>query len=68
MFGGRSGIQVDYACQYDIVFVIDGDGIIRYRGLYDDAGVRAAIQAGIDELDPTPVAGATWGGVKALYR
>jgi hypothetical protein len=68
MFGGSNGIQVDYACTYDIVFIIGGDGVIRYRGIYDDALVRQAIQAGIDDLDPTPVEDSTWGGVKALYR
>lgn len=68
MFGGRNGIQVDYACTYDIVFIIGGDGVIRYRGPFNDALVRQAIQAGIDDIDRTPVEAASWGGVKALYR
>jgi len=57
MFGGINGIMTDYNCQYDIVFVIGGDGIILYRGDYGDAIVQAAIDQGIEELgDPSPVA------------
>jgi len=56
MYGGINGIQVDYDCLYDIVFVIGGDGIITYRGDYSDAAVQAAIDQGIEDLDaPTPV-------------
>ena len=68
MNGGWNGIQKDYDCFYDIVFIIGADGVIRYRGPYEDTLIRQAIQAGIDDLDPTPVEGETWGGVKALYR
>ena len=51
-----------------MVFIIDGDGIIRYRGLYVDDLVRDAVETAISELDPTPVEPTSFGGVKALYR
>lgn len=66
--GGSNGIQSAYDCLYDIAFVIDGDGIIQYRGLYDEDLVRDALETAIAELDPTPVEESSWGGVKALYR
>lgn len=68
MFAASGGILSGYDCTYDTMFVIGGDGIILFRGLYNDTLVRAAIDLGISELDPTPVDAATWGGVKALYR
>lgn len=57
MYGGINGIQADYDCLYDIVFIIGGDGIITYRGNYSDAAVQAAIDQAIEDLNaPTPVA------------
>jgi len=53
MYGGIAGIMADYNCTYDIVFVIGGDGIIIFRGDYDDTTVQAAIDQGIAELDAT---------------
>lgn len=50
MFGGINGIMADYNCTYDLVFVIGGDGIIIYRGYYQDAAVQAAIDEGIAAL------------------
>ena len=38
MYGGINGIMADYHCTYDLVFVIGGNGIIIFRGFYDDAG------------------------------
>jgi hypothetical protein len=58
MLGGINGIMTSYQCQYDIVFVIGGDGIIIYRGEYaDGAPVQAAIDQGIAELDGTSAVG-----------
>lgn len=63
MFGGINGIMAAYNCTYDLVFVIGGDGIIIYRGAYQDAVVQAAIDQGIAALNgpsavgDTPVAG-----------
>lgn len=57
MFGGSNGIQTDYACPYDYLFVIGGDGIILWRGNYDEAAIRAAIDGGLAALaSPAPPA------------
>lgn len=55
MNGGINGILTDYNCTYDTLFVIGGDGMIIYRGFYDDTDVQAAIDLGISELN-TPTA------------
>ncbi len=56
MYGGAAGILTDYNCSYDYLFVIGGDGIILWRGNYDDAAIRAAIDEGLAGLvSPTPV-------------
>jgi len=68
MFGATNGILVDYNTTYDYFFVIDGDGVIRWRGIYDDAAMRQAIATAIDELEARPVSSNTWGGVKAMFR
>jgi hypothetical protein len=59
MFGGINGIQSDYSCLYDIVFIIGGDGVIIYRGDYSDPVVMAMIDKGISELDHTSAVGDT---------
>ena len=64
MMGTASGIRTDYNCTYDIYFVIGGDGVITFRGLYDDTAVRNAIDAALAALDlsaagDVPVAGHT---------
>ena len=66
MFGGIAGIQVDYDCLYDIVFVIGGDGTIIYRGDYSDAAVSAAIDQGIEDLGGISSVGDTPGARHAL--
>jgi hypothetical protein len=68
MFGGLNGILVDYNTSYDYFFVIDGDGVIRWRGNFDDQAMRQAIVTGIEAIEARPVETSTWGGVKALYR
>jgi hypothetical protein len=59
MYGGIAGIMVDYNCTYDLVFVIGGDGIILYRGYYDDTDVQAAIDQGIEDLGAPSAVGDT---------
>ena len=59
MYGGINGILVDYNCTYDLVFVIGGDGIILYRGFYNDTDVQAAIDQGIEELGAPSAVGDT---------
>ena len=51
MMGTASGIRTGYDCTYDIYFVIGGDGVITFRGLYDDTAVRNAIDAALAALD-----------------
>jgi len=68
LYGGFNGIMTDYGCTYDTVFVIGGDGVILWRGIFNDEQVRAAIEQGISDLEPTPVESGTWGGIKAMYR
>ncbi len=56
MYGGAAGITNDYNCSYDYLFVIGGDGIILWRGNYDDVAIRAAIDQGLAGLvSPTPI-------------
>jgi hypothetical protein len=54
----------------DFYFVVDQAGVIQYRspGLYGNRFNVAAITAAIDLLLADPVAPATWGRIKALYR
>lgn len=59
MFGGINGIMVDYNCTYDLVFVIGGDGVIIYRGDYEDTVVQAAIDQGIGALNGPSAVGDT---------
>lgn len=59
MLGGINGIMADYDCFYDLLFIIGGDGIIIYRGHYDEETVRTAIDQGIADLDGTSAVGDT---------
>ncbi len=55
MRGGINGIMQDYDCLYDIAFVIDRDGIIRYRGAFEDAAVGALVADLVDgAASPAP--------------
>lgn len=56
MSGSAAGIPAAYACSYDYLFVIDGEGIVLWRGDYDDDAIRAAIDQGLAGLvSATPV-------------
>ncbi len=59
MFGGINGIMSDYHCTYDLVFVIGGDGVIIYRGDYEDTIVQAAIDQGLADLNAPSAVGDT---------
>ncbi len=56
MNGYTGGVRAAYECEAAFVFVIGGDGIILYRGFYDDVALRATIDAGLAALAPSPVA------------
>lgn len=55
MYGGQAGILTDYNCNYDYMFVVGGDGIIKWRGDWDEAVVSAAVAAAVAELAASPV-------------
>ena len=55
MRGNAAGILRDYNCPYHYYFVIDGQGIVRWRGLYNDQTVRATIDAALAELGMSAV-------------
>lgn len=55
MYGGQAGILTDYNCNYDYFFIIGGDGIIKWRGDWDEAAMTAAFDSAIAELSPAPV-------------
>ena len=59
IMGGINGIMVDYNCTYDLVFVIGGDGVIIYRGDYEDTAVQNAIDQGITDLNSPSAVGDT---------
>lgn len=65
MRGAQGGILANYATTYHYYFVIDGDGIIAWRGTWNDAAVRAAID---QALAPLPATDGTWSRLKAYYR
>jgi hypothetical protein len=50
MYGGQGGILMDYNCTYDYFFVIDGDGIIRWRGNWDETSITREIDGAIADL------------------
>ena len=63
--GAQAGILADYSTTYHHYFIIDGDGVIVWRGGYDDAVMRSAIA---EAIAPLPTAPATWSGIHALFR
>lgn len=50
MLGTANGIREDYACTYHIYFVIGGDGVITYRGFWNDAAIRTAVDDALAAL------------------
>jgi len=63
--GAQGGILSHYNTTYHYMFVIDGDGVIAWRGDFVEATVRAAIDEAITPLADRPTA---WGAVQSLYR
>lgn len=55
MQGFAAGITTDYDCGFHTYFVINGNGVIRYRGLFNDAAIRNAIDGGIQNLGVSAV-------------
>ncbi len=48
--GNVNGILTDYNCGYDYVFVIGGDGVIKWRGSPTDPSLNTALETAINEL------------------
>ena len=67
MYGGIAGIQPNYNCTYDIVFVIGGNGIILYRGAFENGAVLAAVDQGIEDLNGTSAVGDIPGAGSQLF-
>ena len=55
MLGAQNGIMTNYNCGYDYFFVIGGDGIIKWRGAWDETRIRGSIEQGIAELGASAV-------------
>lgn len=55
MQGFTAGITTNYDCTYHIYFIIDGHGIIRYRGAFDDVTIRATLDTAISQLSISAV-------------
>ena len=55
MNAGTAGIPALYSCSYQYYFVIGGDGIVRWRGAWNQATVAAQVQAALDDLATTGV-------------
>lgn len=66
MMGFANGIRHDYDATYNWYFVIGGDDVITYRGQWDDAAIRQAIDdalanLGVSATGDVPAASATLG-------
>ena len=63
--GAQNGILINYSTTYHYYFVIDGDGVIVWRGSFDDQAMRAVIA---EAMAPLPTGSRTWSGLQALFR
>ena len=66
MYGNQAGILTNYNCSYDYFFIIDGDGIITWRGSWDEAAMTAALDDAVAALGPSDVPDAARGGHRLL--
>ncbi len=55
MMGGQNGIMTDYNCSSDYLFIIGGDGIIKWRGGPTNSGIASAVDDAIAELSTSAV-------------
>ncbi len=55
MNGHTGGVRDSYEAESSFVFVIGGDGVILYRGFFDDDAVRTVVDAGLAALSPAIV-------------
>jgi len=66
MYGGQAGILTAYNCNYDYFFVIDGAGIIKWRGGFDAVAMTPVIDEAIAALSPAAVPDIPAGGHRLL--
>ncbi len=66
MYGGQAGILSDYNCSYDYFFIVGGDGLIKWRGFYDEAAMVPVIDAAVAELSTSAVPDVPAGGHKLM--
>ena len=66
MYGGQAGILTDYNCSHDYFFVIGGDGIIKWRGKWDEAAVTVALDNAVADLSTSAVPDVPANGNKLL--
>ena len=66
MYGGQAGILSDYNCSYDYFFIIGGDGIIKWRGNWNQTAMTAALDAAVAELDVADIPEVQAGGHRLL--
>jgi len=57
MNGLSSGFTEDYMCSYHYAFVVDGDGIVRYRGSSASSSLAPAVAEAVADLASSPVPG-----------
>ena len=53
LLAGAAGVGAAYACAYDIFFVVDGNGVIRYRGpngIWNANAVRPVVDQALADL------------------
>lgn len=55
MMGNVGGIPSSYNCGTDHVFVIGGDGIIKWRGTPSNSGLAPALESAIAEISTSAV-------------
>ena len=66
MFGAQNGILSNYNCTYDYFFIIGGDGIIKWRGGWNEAAMTIALDGAVGELSTSAVPDVPANGHKLL--
>ncbi|MFT5233218.1 MAG: hypothetical protein ACI9UK_002440 [Candidatus Krumholzibacteriia bacterium] len=66
MYGAQNGILSDYNCNYDYFFIIGGDGIIKWRGNWDQAAMTLALDSAVADLSTSAVPDVPANGHKLL--
>lgn len=63
------GSAAMYDCSYHYAIVIDGDGLVQYRGSVNIPALAIVLAAAVERLDGgTSSEGRSWSRIKQLYR